>query len=340
MINNGGMGNAMETKSLLEAFRSAGDVAFDCRHYLEWEQAKNKGETTQTESLFLLLSEFDDAEIAEGGRYSLSHEQDRVQRLPSTIKAGYSRFIGFVEGNGGDVGIDNFFQNVKYALLDALDLPTEKERRLCAYSLIEPVQEFAEKYLSPYYGECYSYIRVLYAYEGTHEDYLKFLCYMARQYANVLDAVLLMKGDDLLKIQEDMDIHVLPERDVLSLSGILGGMRIATAYINALPTRQNEPQQETEQEKPYFDRAIKAGYMTETANGYEWTWGGTRGKKARLAYFITKIYDPMQSIPYKRLESLFGVSRLDSAVTQLMYAKRPPQWRKGIDLLFQEENDT
>lgn len=66
MINNGGMGNAMETKSLLEAFRSAGDVAFDCRHYLEWEQAKNKGETTQTESLFLLLSEFDDAEIAEG----------------------------------------------------------------------------------------------------------------------------------------------------------------------------------------------------------------------------------------------------------------------------------
>ena len=53
MINNGGMGNAMETKSLLEAFRSAGDVAFDCRHYLEWEQAKNKGETTQTESLFL-----------------------------------------------------------------------------------------------------------------------------------------------------------------------------------------------------------------------------------------------------------------------------------------------
>lgn len=110
MINNGGMGNAMETKSLLEAFRSAGDVAFDCRHYLEWEQAKNKGETTQTESLFLLLSEFDDAEIAEGGRYSLSHEQDRVQRLPATIKAGYSRFIGFVEGNGGDVGIDIFFR--------------------------------------------------------------------------------------------------------------------------------------------------------------------------------------------------------------------------------------
>lgn len=221
-----------------------------------------------------------------------------------------------------------------------MDSQTREERRLYAYRLIEPVQVFAMDYLCPYYEESYSYFRVLYTDEETHEEYLKFLCYMVRQYVNVLDAVLLMKGDDLLEIQEDMDIHVLPERDVLSLSDILGGMRIATAYINALPTRQNEPQQEIEQEKPYFDRAIEAGYMTETANGYEWTWGGTRGKKARLAYFITKIYDPMQRIPYKRLESLFGVSRLDSAAAQLMHAKQPPQWRERIDLLFQEENDT
>ena len=100
-----------------------------------------------------------------------------------------------METNGGDKGIDIFFQNVKNELLATVDSQTREERYLYACRLIEPVKVFAMDYLCPYYEESYSYIRALDTNEGTHEDYLKFLCYMVRQYVNVLDAVLLMKGD-------------------------------------------------------------------------------------------------------------------------------------------------
>lgn len=112
----------------------------------------------------------------------------------------------------------------------------------------------------------------------------------------------------------------------------------ASKYISPLPEEQGgQPQQETEREKQYFARSIEAGFMEKTATGYKWTWGG---KKARLAYFITKIYGVNQQIPYKRLESLFGVSRLDSAVNQLMNAKQPQKWRQQIDRIFENENST
>lgn len=113
---------------------------------------------------------------------------------------------------------------------------------------------------------------------------------------------------------------------------------IAQRYIPTPPEEQGgQPQQETEREKQYFARSIEAGFMEKTATGYKWTWGG---KKARLAYFITKIYGVNQQIPYKRLESLFGVSRLDSAVNQLMNAKQPQKWRQQIDRIFENENST
>lgn len=86
----------------------------------------------------------------------------------------------------------------------------------------------------------------------------------------------------------------------------------------------------------YFERAIEAGYMQKTETGYKWLWGGDRGKKARLSYFIRKIYaDDCLQIPYKRLEKLFGISRLDSSISQLMNAKKEQKWQPEIDKFFQ-----
>ncbi len=96
----------------------------------------------------------------------------------------------------------------------------------------------------------------------------------------------------------------------------------------------DEQKEPTEKEKPYFKKAIEAGYMQETKTGYKWTFGGDRGKKARLSYFIKKIYGDYQQIPYSRLEKLFGVSRLDSSTTQLLNAKKPQNWSTEIDKLF------
>lgn len=88
-------------------------------------------------------------------------------------------------------------------------------------------------------------------------------------------------------------------------------------------------------EEVYFKKAVEAGYMQETKTGYRWTFGGNRGK-ARLSYFISKIYGKYEQIPYSRLERLFGVSRLDSGVYQVMDAKRPQKWRPEIDKLFED----
>lgn len=314
----------MEISSLLEAFRGAGDVAFNCRYYLEYEQAIKKDKTTQAESFLLLLTESDDDETRKGAKTLLLDAECSAQQLPAEIKAGYSRFIGFVETNGGDKGIDFFFQNVKNELLAIVDSQTREERRLYAYRLIEPVQVFAMDYLCPYYEESYSYFRVLYTDEETHEEYLKFLCYMVRQYVNVLDAVLLMKGDDLLEIQEDMDIHVLPERNVICLSSILGGINTATAYINALPTRQNEPQQEapefpdelnTPEAKKLIGKAVEAGFITVEEGRH--TWNAT---KVLLAYFAFKATRYLKlrtiadaTVSWKPFEDLFQVSHLKQA---------------------------
>lgn len=94
----------------------------------------------------------------------------------------------------------------------------------------------------------------------------------------------------------------------------------------------------TDRAKKYFDKAIAVGYMAETETGYKWLWGGNKGKKARLSYFLHKIYNPdgCQVTQYKQLENLFNESRLDSSTSQLMNAKKPQEWRNIIDKLFQD----
>lgn len=93
---------------------------------------------------------------------------------------------------------------------------------------------------------------------------------------------------------------------------------------------------DTEQARKYFARAIEAKYMTPTANGYKWEFGGKRGGLARLGYFVERVFCPTntEQLPEQAINKLFGVTRIGSATTQLHNAKKPQKWRAEIDKLF------
>lgn len=88
-------------------------------------------------------------------------------------------------------------------------------------------------------------------------------------------------------------------------------------------------------EQFYYNKAIKEGMAEKTDNGYKWLYNG--GSKVSLAYFLKKIFCPnnIEQIPFKRLNNLWSVSRLDSATDQLVNAKKPQRWRYDIDKLFE-----
>lgn len=107
-----------------------------------------------------------------------------------------------------------------------------------------------------------------------------------------------------------------------------------TSTLNGLPNELD-----TDRANKYFARAIEAGYMTTTAAGYKWGFGGKRGAKARLAYFVERVYcpsatDKIQSDIIRLLQQLFGVERLDRAIQQNAdtgKSRAVMKWRAEID---------
>ena len=93
----------------------------------------------------------------------------------------------------------------------------------------------------------------------------------------------------------------------------------------------------TDRAKTYFNKAIQAGFMEKAESGYKWTFEG-RGAKAALSYFVMKIYSPdpkdKKTIPFKAIENLFGVKRLDSTLRAALETVKPQAWRQTIDELF------
>lgn len=106
--------------------------------------------------------------------------------------------------------------------------------------------------------------------------------------------------------------------------------------VEKLQQSITQPKQETEWEKKYFAKAIEAGLMEKDCGHYRWL--HNNGMKASLGYFINRVFNPKGTaqIPYKRLEILFGVTRLDTAIDQALTAKTPQKWRKEIDALFDD----
>lgn len=96
------------------------------------------------------------------------------------------------------------------------------------------------------------------------------------------------------------------------------------------------PNKITHKEALYFEKAIKAGLMEQSGNGYRWL--HNRSLKASLGYFLNRIFNPKGTaqIPYSYLETLFGVTRLDTSIDQALNPKKPQKWRKDIDTLFDD----
>lgn len=94
---------------------------------------------------------------------------------------------------------------------------------------------------------------------------------------------------------------------------------------------KKEPEELTEREIKYYGKAIEAGMAEKTEQGYRWL-----GSNVSFGYFIDKVHRPKatERLPYKRMEKLWGIKRLDSAVSQS--ADRKHKWEKDIDALFEE----
>lgn len=96
---------------------------------------------------------------------------------------------------------------------------------------------------------------------------------------------------------------------------------------------------DTERARKYFPRAINAGWMKPDSGtrGFKWEFGGPRGGKARLGYFVWKVYCPTnkEKMPENAINKLFGVNRIGSSITQLFDAQKPQKWKGEIDSLFE-----
>lgn len=182
---------------------------------------------------------------------------------------------------------------------------------------------------------------------GIIEEVYRTIVLEVGKYAMLLDIILLERGINLLWYQEMSGIYLIEERDKRDYIDYLGSEKLVQRYIDeALPKLEpqqapeptnTKPQQEelTEREKQYYEKAITQGMAIKTDSGYKWLY--CSGSKVSLVYFLSKVFCPkgVEQIPFKRLNNLWGVSRLDSANDQLANAKKPQRWRYDIDKLFE-----
>ncbi len=103
---------------------------------------------------------------------------------------------------------------------------------------------------------------------------------------------------------------------------------------------------DTPRARRYFAEAIRLGYMEKADGGkYRWTGTGDRGPVSQLAYFCGRVYNYVHTVlgnagedfPEDSLNSLFGVRRLYSSLTQVHNAKKKQRWRQKIDAIFDKQ---
>lgn len=153
-------------------------------------------------------------------------------------------------------------------------------------------------------------------------------------FAKKLAVILAKLGINLLEIQDRCGICIIERLDIDELWMDFGTPEMAYFYLSKfnIPQKQTQHNILTDRAIKYFKKACDAGKMSRTENGYIWKWHGT----IRLAYFLRKIYnwDGLQPTPFRQLENLFGVKRLDSATHRIDEVKQPQAWRDKIDELF------
>ena len=129
--------------------------------------------------------------------------------------------------------------------------------------------------------------------------------------------------------------------------------------LHDIATHANEPQQEPvkpdtkpmgldealdfcrderrERAKVYFKKAMQKEWMKATGTGLKWN-----KSKVELAYFCGRVFCPKntEKFPGTALDKLFGVNRLQSALTQIQDAKKPQKWKPIIDSIFEDNQST
>lgn len=85
--------------------------------------------------------------------------------------------------------------------------------------------------------------------------------------------------------------------------------------------------------RKYLTRAITIGYIEYNVERWKWVFGGNRGRLASLGYFVERVYCPTntEQLPEQAINTLFGVNRIASAISQLHNAQKPQKWRAEID---------
>jgi len=231
-----------------------------------------------------------------------------------------------------------FYINRKVEVIDTLK-GKDKERYI--FTLLRPFAKYSEIAKSDVFKNILKgeNLQVL-------EEQICYFVGLVEEYAITLDAILLERGINLLWYQEMSGIYLIENRNKRDYIEYLGSEKLVQRYIDeALPKLEpqqapeptnTKPQQEelTEREKQYYEKAITQGMAIKTDSGYKWLY--CSGSKVSLVYFLSKVFCPkgVEQIPFKRLNNLWGVSRLDSANDQLANAKKPQQWRQHIDNLF------
>ena len=188
--------------------------------------------------------------------------------------------------------------------------------------------------------------------EDTVEYCMEHLLNYLHRFACRLDALLLERGENLLWYQNECGIYLLECRDIDAISNYIGSEQLARKYISEsspeFPQKQensslksnelNLPSElNTERAQKYFTKAIEFKYIIVTDKGLQWVFGGVRGRKASLGYFIQKVFCPQNTgkIPETSINKLFGVNRIGSAINQIASAKKPQKWIPEIHNLFE-----
>lgn len=154
------------------------------------------------------------------------------------------------------------------------------------------------------------------------------------------------------ELWERMEKAGLTDYDAEKLLALNGGLRLkgkpfmsdvqeqwikeCICERKAASKRVGKERKLSDEEERAFEKALKARFMRREGDGYKWLYNN--GSKASLAYFISKVFNPTMTsqIPYKMLNRLFGVNRLEASLWQALGADKEQRWRKAIDDVLEE----
>ena len=237
--------------------------------------------------------------------------------------------------------LDKVMDEIESNLFACGDAENKKIYVRSVLMLFEPYHKAQRNHFSGHPIESSSYEEcILQQAKKTKEnlgDYLKnyefYICSAAilyvtfRRFAKGLYALLLIHGLNLIELQKDCGVYILPVNE--------------DEYFDCTTHKytQQEPSEcfkFSEYEQQCYDKAIEAGMAIREEGGYRWRYITERGRKASLGYFIKKVHDPKgnKAIPYEALQKLWNERRLDSAINQMLNASKEQKWRKGIDELL------